>query len=90
MAFDLYQKYIKSAAKYQINIKSETFKTLNNYMNDINIWLKINITENALVYLYNNCCKEMLKLLRYSLNRACNIVESFESISQIKTLLYDL
>ena len=71
ISYELYLKYIKVGAIYEINIRSSTRKTFSNLMNNKDNWINnININNDELCVLFNECCYEMRLLMGYSLTRA--------------------
>ena len=71
ICYQLYLKYIKIGAKYEININSQTRYSLINLIDNKQKWIdNINIDEYELFKIFSKCSKEMIYLLTDSLSRA--------------------
>ena len=81
-AHEIYKKYIKPGAEFEINIKSDTRNKGYRLMNDLNNFLDYNVTVNDLLTYFGNCKEEMHRLLLYSFTRFKSSKE-FNEIEQI-------
>ena len=82
--FELYCKYIAKDCEYPINISWQTRKELNMVSNHNN-WSQINISEKELYTVFDNCIKEMSRLLSYALTRALKRESILHSIQDALT-----
>ena len=82
IVYDLYVKYIENNSEYQINIPHETYKKLD-IVSDYDNWININITDNELYTIFDDCIKEMYKLLSFSLKRGLKRKSVSDSIKNV-------
>ena len=72
IAYELYVKFIKDGSTFQININYGTRNYLRNLLDNENEWMMSSLPSNEYLNLFKNCCKEMYRLLGFSLSRALN------------------
>ena len=81
-AHELFKKYIKPGAEFEINIKSDTRNKGYRLMNDLTEFLDYNVNVNDLLTYFGSCKEEMHRLLLYSFTRFKSSKE-FNEIEQI-------
>ena len=70
IASELYNKYVRIGSEYEININYHSRNKLINLIHDNNSFLNRDVNDTQLLYLFDDCIKETLLLLGYSLSRA--------------------
>ena len=78
---------MKQGSKYELNISFYQREELRNVMDDLNVFLALNMNYQELMVILDGCKNEMRRLLNYSLVRFNNqllgrIVVSVKSISE--------
>ena len=83
IAIELYLKYIAIDSEYEINISSDMRNILIKYLDNSDTWMNnINVNENDLFILFDDCRSEVYKLMVFSFTRIKSV-----KMSKIQAIL---